>query len=439
MSRMEEAQAADNAFEEEWIAGFPPWWADWLVDQGSAKSKEDGNRLLRMMRAIEDGDAASVQMFLQGGIDPNTQFLSGWGSLLECALQRSANPAIAKLLIDAGADTSKRGILYDAVSRTGFGSVAEKLLDSGRDPNSTVDGISMLGMAAMTGNLAMVKLLLKHGAKVDSASAVYPNNKEKVSRCTPLMLAASSGHLGIVKTLLAAGSHVDRRDSAGNTALDWARLRKSKRAETVVELLVQEGAVRGAGEDFGIVNVPDFRSAAKAPAFQHALQTLEALTGSKPRKIELEEESVKGGFAFLAEEDRAREIVTEFQDQMLGEGCFLFWSCGVTERGDTSVVALPTMDQFQAVAAIQTAGPNSGVTTGDVIDWLKELERDQPLRIHGIGPDFLEGYFTTDLKDAPAIASRIAALCPNGASSPSELATYANHLSTTRRLFLWWD
>src|SRR5688500_14419081 len=125
-----------EGLEEEWIAGFPPWWADWLVDQGSAKTKAEGSRLLEMMRAIEDGDVSAVRSFLKSGVDPNTNFISGWGSLLQCALQRSPNPEIALLLIEAGADKSQRGILYDAVSRHGFEPVAEKLLDLGRDPNS---------------------------------------------------------------------------------------------------------------------------------------------------------------------------------------------------------------------------------------------------------------------------------------------------------------
>ena len=425
--------------EEEWVAGFPPWWADWLVEQGSAKTREDGKHLLRLMRAMEDGDASQVSDFLAAGIHPDTQFIDGWGSLLQCAIERSANPQIANLLIDAGADTSDRTILYYAVTRPGFEQIAARLVDAGGNPNMTIDRCSLLGSAALSGSLRMVELLLERGAKVDGGCAITANNKDDVSRCTPLMLAAWQRHRSIVETLLKAGANINRQDSAGNTALDWATLKKSKRGEKVARLLMEAGAAPGAGEDFGLVNVPDFHRAAKSPEFQQALKSLERITGSKPRKIELEEETVKGPAAFLTEEERARQIVSEHQREMGGRGAFIFWSRDVTDRGGACVVAVPTLDQLSAVAAIQTAGPNSGVATGHLIDWLKETQRDQPLRLHGLGPDFVEAYFTSELRDPRELARRVADLCPDGASTPAELESYAQHLASTRRLFLWWD
>lgn len=84
-----------------------------------------------------------------------------------------------------------------------------------------------LALAAMEGQVRVVKLLLKRGAGVDVPSQMG---------ITPLKSAAAKGHLEVVKLLLAAGADATARDCSGATAIDSAR----DRGHTEVLQLLQE-------------------------------------------------------------------------------------------------------------------------------------------------------------------------------------------------------
>ncbi|KAJ4180719.1 hypothetical protein NW755_011614 [Fusarium falciforme] len=118
------------------------------------------------------------------------------------------NLEIARNLIDSGADVNtegrKRGNcsslddkhaspLCAAISKKRLG-IARLLLERGADVNDTTKGFrSPLSLAVDVEDQYLVRLLLKHGAKVR----------------TVLTEAAEHNHLGIVQDLLAAGARVD--------------------------------------------------------------------------------------------------------------------------------------------------------------------------------------------------------------------------------------
>ena len=78
-------------------------------------------------------------------------------------------------------------------------------------------GSSPLHIAAFTGNLGAVKVLLNGKADVHSTKQAY--------RMTPLHLAAMGGHKEIIEALLSEGAQADARAHRGKTAADWARRR----------------------------------------------------------------------------------------------------------------------------------------------------------------------------------------------------------------------
>jgi hypothetical protein len=83
---------------------------------------------------------------------------------------------------------------------------------------------------------------------------------------------------------------------------------------------------------------------------------------------------------------------------------------------------------------------NFGLHTSDVIAKLRELERDAPFVLTGIGYDHVEGRFLSPLSDPEAMAERLYALCPDivdqGTGSVRELAIEIGRLNT---FFCWWD
>lgn len=113
-----------------------------------------------------------------------------------------------------------------------------------------------LEIAICNGRVALIRLLLAHGANGDPFYiAVGEDDAAKVAAfikrrprlvdsrdsdgCTPLMIAACSGHARTAAVLLSAGAKVDALDSDGETALVHAAIGGK---EAVVKLLLAHGA-----------------------------------------------------------------------------------------------------------------------------------------------------------------------------------------------------
>ncbi|MHA6476125.1 ankyrin repeat domain-containing protein [Stutzerimonas sp. KH-1] len=101
-------------------------------------------------------------------------------------------------------------------ARNGDSSRLDQLLGQGMPPNlRNHAGDSLLMLASYHGHLAATRVLLEHGADVES-------------RCedgkTALMMAAMFNRTAIVTHLLALGADPHARDASGATALTAARL-----------------------------------------------------------------------------------------------------------------------------------------------------------------------------------------------------------------------
>jgi ankyrin repeat protein len=443
-SKAKPAIAADDSSSSDelpgWIAGYPPWTANIFLQACGAKSRDEGIRLLCAKRAIDDGNRADFKRLLREGLDPNSEFPHDDGSLLHYALFNRPNATICELLLDAGANTKDPGLVFPA-RQPGFESVLNRLLDAGADPNNHRGGQSpLVGMGIDTDATSVIafKRMLETGVDVNGTATIYPNNKHGVHNCTALMTAAWRGNLPVVTALLEVGADTSLRDSSGNTALDWARSGKSKKHAAVIELLETAGATAGRGADLGVVEIPDFRKAAKAPTYKKCVAEIQKLAGSKPVKVELEDDDVPGASAFMIAEGVGREIVDERQDEFRSRGAFIFISHDVTNSNGTCIVVLPTSDPYEAVAAIQTNGINSGVTTAALIGWLKKLEKKQPFVLQEIGPDLIRGQFTSAIKDPLKLLKQIYKLCPDVDMGDELTAAKAKKWAAKRSLYLWW-
>lgn len=156
-------------------------------------------------QAVSEGDAASVRLELDKGVDPNRTDPDNLTPLHLAA--RRGHLEIARLLLQKGADPNRR---QDNTSRTPLHLAVEHrrqevtrlLLEQGANPNLVArdEGgktLAPLQLAAGAGDSEIARLLLRYGARLGG----------RCPGCGPrlLHLAARTGHAGLARLLLAQG------------------------------------------------------------------------------------------------------------------------------------------------------------------------------------------------------------------------------------------
>lgn len=166
--------------------------------------------------AIRNDHAGTVVALLQRGFDPNTRDETGQTGLV-MAMQEGSLKAADVLL-------SHPAIDIDALNRAGESALmmaalkgevagARRLLRRGARVNQP--GWSALHYAAAGTEAQLVRILIEKGADVNATS---PNGS------TPLMMAAQYGSEEGVKFLLAGGADPKQRNQRDLRASDFARL-----------------------------------------------------------------------------------------------------------------------------------------------------------------------------------------------------------------------
>jgi len=242
-----------------------------LLSLGADPERPDRHGRTPLAMAVVFGRTEVVRLLLETGADPDQQFRCegkdpDWGelpsddpvihsfhedraSMLECAVRRG-DPAVADLLLDAGADPNLAPATWtplhfacahgslelvgrllragaDLEARNAQGNtplliavdcaqrgVLRPLREAGADLLAVdEEGHSALAVAALGGHAELVEILMDAG--LDPNQATHEG-------CTPLMLAAEMGHREALRALLRGGADPSRRDHAGRAALDIA-------------------------------------------------------------------------------------------------------------------------------------------------------------------------------------------------------------------------
>ncbi len=187
-----------------------------------------------IVKAVKFDDIADIGKQLKSGkLDPNTIAPTG-DPLIVIAAREKSDKVAAALATTPNVDLEKEDKAGEnalmLASLNGDIGLAKLLIDKGAEVSKK--GWAPLHYAATNGQDAVVKLLLDHDAYIDTAS---PNGT------TPLMMAARGNHASTVTLLLDQGADPQVKNQLGITALEFAKHYKapdaidilSKRTERV--------------------------------------------------------------------------------------------------------------------------------------------------------------------------------------------------------------
>ncbi|XP_063505821.1 ankyrin repeat and SAM domain-containing protein 6 isoform X3 [Pongo pygmaeus] len=231
---------------------------------GLGGSRDEPLDITALMAAIQHGHEAVVRLLMEWGADPNRAARTvGWSPLMLAAL--TGRLGVVQQLVEKGANPDHLSVLEKTAFEVALDCKHRDLVDY-LDPLTTVrpktdeekrrpdifhalkmgnfqlvkeiadedpshvnlvngDGATPLMLAAVTGQLALVQLLVERHADVDKQDSVHG--------WTALMQATYHGNKEIVKYLLNQGADVTLRAKNGYTAFDLVMLLNDPDTELV--------------------------------------------------------------------------------------------------------------------------------------------------------------------------------------------------------------
>jgi uncharacterized protein len=191
-----------------------------------------------LVKSVKFDDDKDVAKELAKGQDPNATDDQGMPLLVIAAREKSDK--VAAVLLDnpatkVGAEDRAGENALMLAALNGDIDLVKLLITKGAEVNKK--GWSPLHYAAANGNDDIVKLLLGYSAFVDAQS---PNGT------TPLMMAARGDHITTLKLLLDGGADINAKNQIGMNALDFAKQYKAPDAiKGLSARMAQAGAPSG--------------------------------------------------------------------------------------------------------------------------------------------------------------------------------------------------
>ncbi|KAL1985679.1 hypothetical protein VTN96DRAFT_7546 [Rasamsonia emersonii] len=199
-----------------------------LLGFGADPNIEMGDRGSALLLAASRGHFAIVQRLLAAGADVN------WPTSHGTALHKALDVAVAKLLIDAGANINAIGGEYGTAlqeaSYLGRDEVVDLLLKMGAHVNI---------VSGLNGTALQAALVRKHDSIVDRLLKAGSNLNLQGGRYgTALQAACATGQESRVRDLIAGGADVNLHGGRYGTALHAAVI---NRHDNIVEILLASG------------------------------------------------------------------------------------------------------------------------------------------------------------------------------------------------------
>ena len=173
---------------------------------------------------VRRGDLPLLAEWLENGGDANDRTPAHDSLLCVLARSRDASPAVATLLLDAGAEWEDGMHIVTAAAHSNADFI-RYLCSLGADPNYMCpSNWTPLHAATRGHDAAVVAALLDCGGDPSICIAPEGEEEQKYNPPTPLMCAAaSSHHAEMVRSLLSRGADFSAKNLAGETAEDYAR------------------------------------------------------------------------------------------------------------------------------------------------------------------------------------------------------------------------
>jgi uncharacterized protein len=187
-----------------------------------------------IVKAVKFDYDTAVGKEIAKGQDPNATDDQGMPLLVLAAREQSNK--VAALLLDnpqtkVGAEDSAGENALMLAALNGDVDLVKLLITKGAEVNK--QGWTALHYAAANGHDDIATLLLGYSADVNAPS---PNGT------TPLMMAARGDHLSTLKLLIAKGADINAKNQIGMTALDFAKQYKAPDAiKDLTARMAQEG------------------------------------------------------------------------------------------------------------------------------------------------------------------------------------------------------
>lgn len=329
----------------------------------------------------------------------------------------------------------------------------QEFLASGM-PVDTIDEKGCTALIYAFDNLAMVQVLLAAGANSNGP-------EPEPASLTPLIQVATLGRIDTVRALLQAGADPNFRSYfplshkrpgyKTRTAIDHAR---SNRHKKVVELL--QASTRPGRADFAFEAIKSFAAAAAQPAYGEVLHKLTSICGHSPRRWR----KAKGVYSFFlsdfailaahygeewlpdlrlakrrAESARAERYLERLQEEVRAAGYYLVLAESRGELLEAKLRLFPAAEKYAVVAASGLESHPRVHTTTDLIEWLLDLDQENPFVITGCSHTSLTGLFLQPIRNAAIWAERIAQMCPDFDMTGEALA---KDMEETRMFYLGW-
>jgi ankyrin repeat protein len=201
-----------------------------LASSGASLEAANDLGYTPLMAAIEGDHEDVIDFFLKSGADVNPEVIAtmdmeglGGASPLYTATRKENLAVIKKLLkrgVDVNRSTPNGWTSLKSAAQQGSFEIVKVLLEAGADPNISDDTNYTPLMNAVSGeHVDIVKILLKFNADPNIQSGENPEDNDWEPGRSALMDAAVSGNVAIARELLKSGANPNLLNSKGRTAL----------------------------------------------------------------------------------------------------------------------------------------------------------------------------------------------------------------------------